>query len=176
MGGMRLAAHHVPNPFGRAVLGGTYFPPEPRWAAPLPQVLAALGNAYRGDRDTVLKNVAALREGLTRLGQPSAATAARRKSRLPSSTASPSGCCERSTAQWRHRHAPKFPQSGIFELLWRAWKRTGREPYREAVLRTLATISQGASMTSRRRLCRYATDARWLVPISRRCCTTTPSS
>ena len=33
--------------------------------------------------------------------------------------------------------APKFPQCGIFELLWRALKRTGRAPYREAVLRTL---------------------------------------
>ena len=61
--------------------------------------------------------------------------------------------------------APKFPQCGIFELLWRAWKRTGREPYREAVLRTLTTISQGGIYDHLGGgYARYATDARWLVP------------
>jgi hypothetical protein len=51
------------TPEGEPFWGGTYFPPEPRWGRPgFPQVLAAIGKAYRGDRDTVLKNVAALLE------------------------------------------------------------------------------------------------------------------
>src|SRR5437667_8062919 len=59
------------TPDGEPFWGGTYFPPEPRWGRPgFPQVLAALGKAYRSDRDTVLKNVTALREGLAKLGQP----------------------------------------------------------------------------------------------------------
>jgi len=61
--------------------------------------------------------------------------------------------------------APKFPQSGIFELLWRAWKRTRLDPYREAVLRTLTTISQGGIYDHLGGgYARYATDAHWLVP------------
>ena len=59
------------TPEGEPFWGGTYFPPEPRWGRPgFPQVLAAIGNVYRSDRDTVLKNVAVLRQGLLRLGQP----------------------------------------------------------------------------------------------------------
>src|SRR5436190_9826320 len=53
--------------------GGTYFPPEPRWGRPsFPQVLASIAAAYRDKHDEVAKNVAALREGLSRLGQPEA--------------------------------------------------------------------------------------------------------
>src|SRR5438094_10562615 len=56
------------TPDGEPFWGGTYFPPEPRWGRPgFPQVLAAIGGAYRGQRDTVLKNVAALRDGLAKL-------------------------------------------------------------------------------------------------------------
>src|SRR5712691_9676979 len=56
------------TPEGEPFWGGTYFPPEPRYGrAGFPQVLAAIGQAYRGQRDTVLKNVASLRQGLQRL-------------------------------------------------------------------------------------------------------------
>src|SRR5207253_730043 len=65
------------TPDGEPFWGGTYFPPEPRWGRPgFPQVLAAIGSAYRGQRDTVLKNVAALRDGLAKLGQPQRAEGA----------------------------------------------------------------------------------------------------
>src|SRR5260370_15634593 len=59
------------TPDGEPFWGGTYFPPEPRCARPgFPPVLASVGQAYRGQRHTVLKNVASLRQGLQRLGQP----------------------------------------------------------------------------------------------------------
>src|SRR5271170_1060575 len=59
------------TPEGEPFWGGTYFPPEPRWGRPgFPQILTAMGDAYRTKRDDVLKNVAALREGLQRLGRP----------------------------------------------------------------------------------------------------------
>jgi uncharacterized protein YyaL (SSP411 family) len=155
------------TPEGEPFWGGTYFPPEPRWGRPgFPQVLAALGNAYRGDRDTVLKNVAALREGLARLGRPEQGDGV-----APSlSPALFDRIAERLLREVDPLNggigtAPKFPQSGIFELLWRAWKRTGRDPYREAVLRTLRTISQGGIWDHLGGgYARYATDARWLVP------------
>jgi uncharacterized protein len=155
------------TPEGEPFWGGTYFPPEPRWGRPgFPQVLAALANAYRGDRDTILKNVSALREGLTRLGRPergedgapeiSAALFDRIAERLLREVDPLNGGIGT---------APKFPQSGIFELLWRAWKRTRLDPYRESVLRTLTTISQGGIYDHLGGgYARYATDARWLVP------------
>src|SRR5260370_4327896 len=61
------------TPDGEPFWGGTYFPPEPRWGrAGFPQILATIAAAYRDKRDDVAKNVAALREGLERLGQPQA--------------------------------------------------------------------------------------------------------
>src|SRR5947207_2106823 len=155
------------TPEGEPFWGGTYFPPEPRWGRPgFPQVLAAIGGAYRGQRDTVLKNVAALRDGLAKLGQPQ-----RGEGATPEiSSALFDRIAERLLREVDPLNggigtAPKFPQAGIFELLWRAWKRTGRAPYREAVLRTLTTISQGGIYDHLGGgYARYATDARWLIP------------
>src|SRR5437763_551941 len=155
------------TPAGEPFWGGTYFPPEPRWGRPgFPQVLAAIGNAYRGDRDTVLKNVGALREGLAKLGRPQREEAAPPEI----STALTDRIAERLLREVDPLNggigtAPKSPQSGIFELLWRAWKRTRLDPYREAVIRTLTTISQGGIYDHLGGgYARYATDARWLVP------------
>src|SRR5947208_2394765 len=151
------------TPEGEPFWGGTYYPPEPRWGRPgFPQVLDAISTAYKQDRDNVMKNVAALRDALKRLEQPQAGEGVapelfdRIAERLLREVDPLNGGIG---------HAPKFPQCGVFELLWRAWKRTRREPYREAVTRTLTTISQGG-------ICdhlgggfaRYSTDARWLAP------------
>ncbi len=156
------------TPSGEPFWGGTYFPPEPRWGRPgFPQVLAALGNAYRGDRDTVLKNVAALREGLARLGrpQPAADGAAPEISAALFDRVAERLLREIDPLNGGIGTAPKFPQAGIFELLWHAWKRTRLDPYRDAVLRTLTTISQGGIYDHLGGgYARYATDARWLVP------------
>jgi uncharacterized protein YyaL (SSP411 family) len=158
------------TPDGEPFWGGTYFPPEPRWGRPgFPQVLAAIGKAYRGDRASVLKNAAALREGLVRLGRPQHGEGAAAGS-AEISVELFDRIAERLLREVDPLNggigtAPKFPQCGIFELLWRAWKRTRREPYREAVLRTLTTISQGGIYDHLGGgYARYATDARWLVP------------
>src|SRR5947207_8995557 len=59
------------TPDGEPFWGGTYFPPEPRWGRPgFPQILEAIRSAYSDKREDVAKNVAALREGLSRLTQP----------------------------------------------------------------------------------------------------------
>src|SRR5580658_877302 len=100
------------TPDGEPFWGGTYFPPEPRWGrAGFPQVLAGIGAAYRQDRDKVLKNVAALRDALQRLGQPQSgeAIAVEFLDRV----------AERLLREVDSVHggigtAPKFPQPGIF--------------------------------------------------------------
>ena len=135
------------TPEGEPFWGGTYYPPEPRWGRPgFPQVLDAISAAYRQDRDNVMKNVVALRDALKRLEQPQ-----RGDGVAPELFDSIAERLLREVDPLNGGigHAPKFPQCGIFELLWRGWKRTRRDPYREAVTRTLTTILR----PSGRRLC-----------------------
>jgi hypothetical protein len=151
------------SPDGEPFWGGTYFPSEPRWGRPgFAQVLQGVAQTYRGDRDKVTKNVVALREALAKLGQPEAgdgidpALFDRIAERL---------LREIDPLNGGIGTAPKFPQCGIFELLWRGWKRTGQAPYRDAVLRTLTTICQGGIYDHLGGgFARYSVDARWLAP------------
>jgi hypothetical protein len=151
------------TPAGEPFWGGTYFPPEQRWGRPgFAQVLASIAAAYRDKQEDIAKNVAALRQGLERLGQPSngGAIAPDLYDRIAERLLR-----EVDPLNGGIGSAPKFPQCGIFELLWRAWRRTRREPYREAVTRTLTTISQGGIYDHiGGGYARYATDTHWLVP------------
>jgi uncharacterized protein len=151
------------TPDGEPFWGGTYFPPEQRWGRPgFPQVLAAMSNAYAQDRDKVAKNVVALREALQRLGRPERGGAIGRELL--------DGIAERLLRETDQLHggigtAPKFPQTGVLELLWRAWKRTGQPPYRDAVVKALDAMCQGGIYDHLGGgFARYSTDARWLVP------------
>ena len=151
------------TPDGEPFWGGTYFPPESRWGRPgFPQVLEAMSNAYARDRDKVAKNVGVLREALQRLGRPE------RGGRIPPEQLD--RIAERLLREVDQIHggigtAPKFPQTGILELLWRAWKRTGQAPYRDAVVKALDAMCQGGIYDHLGGgFSRYSTDARWLVP------------
>src|ERR1700720_53380 len=151
------------TPDGEPFWGGTYFPPEPRWGRPgFPQILEAISNAYVRDREKVTKNVVALREALQRLARPErgGAIAPEQLDRI----------AERLLREVDQLHggigtAPKFPQTGILELLWRAWKRTRQAPYRDAVTKALDAMCQGGIYDHLGGgFARYSTDARWLVP------------
>ena len=151
------------TPDGEPFWGGTYFPPEQRWGRPgFPQVLDAMSNAYAQDRDKVTKNVVALREALQRLERPERGGAIGRELL--------DGIAERLLRETDQLHggigtAPKFPQTGVLELLWRAWKRTGQPPYRDAVVKALDAMCQGGIYDHLGGgFARYSTDARWLVP------------
>jgi len=151
------------TPEGEPFWGGTYFPPEQRWGRPgFPQVLEAMSGAYAGDRDKVTKNVVALREALQRLAKPERGglVTSEQLDRI----------AERLLREVDQLHggigtAPKFPQTGVLELLWRAWKRSGQSPYRDAVLKALDAMCQGGIYDHLGGgFARYSTDARWLVP------------
>jgi uncharacterized protein len=151
------------TPDGEPFWGGTYFPPEPRWGRPgFPQVLEALSEAYGRDHEKVAKNVVALREALQRLGRPErgGAIGPELLDRM----------AERLLREADQLHggigtAPKFPQTGILELLWRAWKRTRQTPYCDAVAKALDAMCQGGIYDHLGGgFARYSTDARWLVP------------
>src|SRR5271169_5683515 len=151
------------TPDGEPFWGGTYFPPDQRWGRPgFPQVLEAISEAYACKRDDVAKNVVVLREALQRLGQPQQGGAILRQQLDP--------IAERLLREIDQIHggigtAPKFPQCAILELFWRAWKRTGRTPYRDAVTKALDAMCQGGIYDHLGGgFARYSTDARWLVP------------
>ncbi|HJU15122.1 MAG TPA: thioredoxin domain-containing protein [Stellaceae bacterium] len=151
------------TPDGEPFWGGTYFPPAPRWGRPgFRQVLEAMSEAYRQDRDKVAQNAAALRQALQRLGQPQKGGAV--------APATLDLIAERLLREADPIHggigtAPKFPQTGILELFWRAWKRSGEAAYREAVTKALDAMCQGGIYDHLGGgFARYSTDARWLVP------------
>jgi uncharacterized protein YyaL (SSP411 family) len=152
------------TPDGEPFWGGTYFPPEPRYGRPgLPQVLRQIAAIYRDEPGKVTQNVGVLREALARLAAPEAAAEGidralldRIAARLLEATDPVHGGIE---------GAPKFPQCAIFALLWRAWRRTRRTEYRDAVTGTLTAMSQGGIYDHLGGgFARYSTDAEWLVP------------
>jgi uncharacterized protein YyaL (SSP411 family) len=151
------------TPDGEPFWGGTYFPPESRWGRPgFPEVLEAMSSAYTRDDDKIAKNVAALREALQRLGRPERGG--------PLAPELLDRIAERLLREIDQLHggigtAPKFPQTGILELLWRAWRRTSQAPYRDAVAKALDAMCQGGIYDHLGGgFSRYSTDARWLVP------------
>ncbi len=146
--------------------GGTYFPPHSRWGRPgFVDVLMAISGTYHGEPDKVLRNTMALREALGRMASPK--TAADR----PVLSA---GLLD-SIAQRLVREidplnggvgdAPKFPQTAALGLLWRAFLRTGKVPYRQAVITSLTSMAQGGIYDHLGGgFARYSVDAAWLVP------------
>ena len=155
------------TPDGQPFWGGTYFPPEPRYGrASFKDVLRGISGAWKDKRDQVQDNVKTLVEAL--------------KSREQSQAG---GHVEPAMLDRIARHfagmfdpvhgglkgAPKFPQSSILELLWRAWRRakTGNDaaPLRDAVVTTLDRMCQGGIYDHLGGgFARYSTDAVWLVP------------
>jgi uncharacterized protein YyaL (SSP411 family) len=151
------------TPDGEPFWGGTYFPPAARWGRPgLPDVLRAIHSAYKNEPDKIAKNVDALKDALRRLSAPQAGAGLTLE--LTDRIA------QRLVREVDRRNggigdAPKFPQVGLFELLWRAFKRSGDASLRTAVELTLDRLSQGGIYDHLGGgYSRYSVDARWLVP------------
>ena len=151
------------TPAGEPFWGGTYFPPTARYGRPgFSELLHGVAQVYRDDPAKVTKNVEALREGLENLAKQ------RPGDGIPNELIN--RIAERLAREVDPFHggvgsAPKFPQPGIFELLWRAWLRTGGQPYRQAVLVTLTAMCQGGIYDHLGGgFARYSTDERWLAP------------
>jgi uncharacterized protein YyaL (SSP411 family) len=151
------------TPEARPFWGGTYFPPQERWGRPgFPQVLKGIADAYRNDPGKVGENVTALGNALAKLADP--------QSGSPASREILDRIAERLLQEVDLQHggiggAPKFPQVPVFELLWRAGKRSGERRYPDAVHLTLLRMGQGGIYDHLGGgFSRYATDAEWLVP------------
>jgi len=151
------------TPDGEPFWGGTYFPPTPRYGRPgFPDVVKAVAETFKADPDRVQKNVEALREGLQQNSTP-----------VPGEEISPEivqQVAQRLTNEidmFRGgiKGAPKFPQTGIFEQIWRAWLRTGERLYHNAVVTSLNNICQGGIYDHLGGgFARYSVDEMWLAP------------
>ena len=151
------------TPAGEPFWGGTYFPPSPRFGRPgFADVLDQVAAVYRQQQDKIAKNVAALKEGLAKLGRPA-----------PGPGLKPGTLDEIATMALRivdpfaggTSGAPKFPQPMFFRFLWRAARRTGSPLFADAVALTLDALCQGGIYDHvGGGFARYATDAAWLVP------------
>jgi uncharacterized protein len=151
------------TPVGQPFWGGTYFPPEARWGHPgFTEVLYAVADVWANQKDTVQANVAGLTEVLNRL----AAVPGGMGLTLPLLDQ----CAHAVLPNIDRDHggtkgAPKFPQPGLFDFLWRAALRTGDDALKTAVTGTLDHLCDGGIYDHLGGgFMRYSTDERWLVP------------
>ncbi len=150
------------TPKGEPFWGGTYFPPTPRYGrAAFRDILSGLADAWASKQEQVQKNVAALVGALQQRHAPAAGQIERDlldqiALRLLE---------EVDTVHGGIGTAPKFPQPAIFELLWRAYKRSQNADLKQAVIVTLDRMSQGGIYDHLGGgYARYSTDAHWLAP------------
>lgn len=150
------------TPEGKPFWGGTYFPPTERYGRPgFAQVLRAIDGLWRNDRQRVTSNVEAL---MLALDEPEAGQAVA----LDLSMLDIGAKAILRAVDLEHgglSGAPKFPQPGLFDFLWRAALRSGDPSLRGAVTLTLDRICQGGITDHLGGgFMRYSTDEVWLAP------------
>ncbi|MGE0605405.1 MAG: thioredoxin domain-containing protein, partial [Xanthobacteraceae bacterium] len=148
---------------GKPFWGGTYFPKTAQYGRPgFTDVLRELSRIYREEPEKVGKNrdalIAALRQkarpaGKVTIGVEELNQLANQFLNLLD------------MEKGGIRGAPKFPQSAILEMLWRAGERTGSESFFDAVLVGLRNMCEGGIYDHLGGgFARYSVDDRWLVP------------
>jgi len=153
------------TPDGNPFWGGTYFPPDQRYGRPaFPTVLHRVREVFDTQQDVIDKNTAALLAGLAAQGDTTATDAPDIGVGVLDQVA------ERILQEIDPVHggingAPKFPQTSLLELLWRAYLRTEDDRYRDAVSLSLTQMCQGGIYDHLGGgFARYSTDAEWLAP------------
>jgi uncharacterized protein len=145
------------TPQGEPFFGGTYYPPEPRHGMPaFQQVLVALAEAYRTQRDDVAKQAEALVDALQQNArtQPSGEPLTEQLM-----TEAVDVLRTQYDPQWGgFGHAPKFPPASAIEFLLR------RGAF-DLALGTLDGMRAGGMYdVVGGGFHRYSVDAQWLVP------------
>jgi uncharacterized protein len=151
------------TPDGEPIWGGTYFPPTSRYGRPgFVDVLHEIARLFREEPEKIEQNRTALMERLAGAARkPGRATIGATK--LNEAAQQLGGIID--PVNGGTRGAPKFPQTALFELLWRAGLRTGEARYFGAVDITLHHICEGGIYDHLGGgFARYSVDERWLVP------------
>ena len=152
------------TPDGAPFFGGTYFPPDnSRGMMGFPQVLMAVSQAYKDQRDKIAQSAQEMRNFL----QNSAAL-------RPSSSEPNPGILDeaaRNTLKQFDRvnggtvGAPKFPQPMNIEFMLKSFRRTGDHDHLAFVEVTLQKMAYGGIYDQvGGGFHRYSVDEVWLVP------------
>ena len=152
---------------GKPFLGGTYFPPSPRYGAPaFPDILNAIAKLYAGEREKVTGNVAAIAEALQRQsGVPPKPQQAGLASLDQLDHLAEHALDMMDMDNGGMNGAPKFPQPMLLSFLWRAGRRTGNAQLQRSVTVALDHMCQGGIYDHLGGgFARYSTDERWLAP------------
>ncbi len=149
------------TPEGEPFWGGTYFPPKPAYGRPgFPQILEEIARLYREEPEKIQGNRDALKNALARVddtsGQPPLDMLLGVANQLL-------GVMD--MAKGGLKGAPKFPQTGLLDVLWRAHIATGNKELRAAVTTALTRMCEGGIYDHLGGgFARYSVDADWLVP------------
>ena len=151
------------SPDGQPMLGGTYWPPEPRWGRPsFRQVLESVDAAWRTRRDEMERRGLTLADHLAKLStlSPGPGVTPEDLTRI--------GDALLSAVDPVHgglRGAPKFPNAPIFRFFWNEMFRRREPAFGEAVRAMLEAMNAGGIYDHLGGgYARYSTDAEWLVP------------
>ena len=150
------------TPTGEPFWGGTYFPKVEQYGRPaFVSVLRTVAEAFRGEPERIAHNTKIVRENLSKEARmESGSLTADLLESIP-----PQIINFVDQTDGGLRGAPKFPNTPIFEVLWRAGAKLGKTPYRDLVKLTLTRMSQGGIYDHLGGgFARYSTDDHWLVP------------
>ncbi len=150
------------TPDGEPFWGGTYFPKDSRYGRPsFMSVLKTVAEAFRARPEQIALNAQFVRGELAKAGGGSGgALTLEQVDKLAEQIVS-----FIDPVYGGLKGAPKFPNTPILELLWRAGARLGKSPYRDLVKLTMTCMSNGGIYDHLGGgYARYSTDQRWLVP------------
>jgi uncharacterized protein len=152
------------TPDGAPFFGGTYYPPEPRHGMPaFRQLLEAISDAYREQRDDVARQAQTLVEAIERSARARPSSDPLTSSILVEARRGLEVGFDPAYGGWGR--APKFPPAPTLEFLLRVHARTGDERALQMVTATLDGMAAGGMYDLvGGGFHRYSVDAEWLVP------------
>jgi uncharacterized protein len=143
--------------------GGTYFPKGPKYGRPgFIQVMTKISRIYADEPGKVSQNCQAVLERLNQQNTARDRTAITRGHFLQTgekilSVSDP--------VNGGMRNAPKFPQTGMIETLWRCGQQSGNSEFQKTALFALERMALGGIYDHLAGgYSRYTVDERWLVP------------
>ncbi len=151
------------TPDGEPFWGGTYFPNQPRHGQPsFIAVLHRISEIYHTAPDQIASSREALTAGLAQLSKPGMED---RLSPDELNATADAALDMVDRVNGGFGGAPKFPQTGLLDLLWRTHRRKTHEAAKAAVGLSLTTMAQGGIYDHLAGgFARYTVDEAWLVP------------
>ncbi len=164
-GGWPLTMFLMPD--GAPFWGGTYFPPVSRYGRPgMRDLCREMARVFAQEKDKVAAARKKLMDGLAHMARGANPSAEAILLDLDQITNIARGATRDSDPfSGGLGSAPKFPQPFVYELILRAYLRTGEKPFRDAVMLTLTHMAQGGIYDHLGGgFSRYSVDDAWLVP------------